>query len=117
MQQFLLFIIFLAGSLMIAAPAMAQEGGETFIITAEELATAVTSAQDGDTIEVNGGVFQGSLDIDKRPAIKTRIFGLDHAGTIFDTDIGNLGERDACTTWVTMGRLRSFSSESRTSRG
>jgi nitrous oxidase accessory protein len=66
MRRYLLLFLVLAGGSIIAAPAMAQESGETFVITAEELATAVAAAHDGDTIEVNGGVFQGSLDIDKR---------------------------------------------------
>ena len=63
-MRLLLFAVFCL--LITAAPAIAQEGGETFVITAEELATAVAQAQDGDTIEVNGGIFQGSLEIDKR---------------------------------------------------
>jgi nitrous oxidase accessory protein len=58
--------LFLAAALLFAAPVMAQDGGRTFVISAEELAMAVAQAQDGDTIEVNGGVFHGSLDIDKR---------------------------------------------------
>ena len=61
----LLFIL-LALALMQFAPAWAQTTGETFVITAEELAATVAAAQDGDTIEVNGGTFRGNLDIDKR---------------------------------------------------
>ena len=60
----LLFSVFCF--LFFVAPAMAQEGGETTVVSAEELATTIAAAQDGDTIEVNGGVFQGSLVIDKR---------------------------------------------------
>lgn len=51
--------------LLFAAPAVAQEN-ETFVVTAEELQTAVANAQDGDTIEVHGGVYYGPLEIDKQ---------------------------------------------------
>jgi nitrous oxidase accessory protein len=52
--------------LFTVTPARAQDDGETIVITAEELATAVAAAQDGDTIEVYDGVFRGSLVVDKR---------------------------------------------------
>ncbi|MCP4422747.1 MAG: nitrous oxide reductase family maturation protein NosD [Chloroflexi bacterium] len=42
---------------------LAQADGAT--ITAEELATAVSNANPGDTIRVSGGTYVGSLDIDK----------------------------------------------------
>lgn len=46
-------------------PAAAQDSGETFVITAEQLATAVAAATGGDTIEVHGGTFAGKLVVDK----------------------------------------------------
>jgi len=65
MQRILLFPLFLAGSLLLVAPVMAQERADTFFITADDLAATISAAQDGDVIEVNGGTYYGSLDIDK----------------------------------------------------
>ena len=52
--------------LLTAGRTTAQSEGEVIRITAEELATAVSQAVDGDTIEVTGGVYHGSLEIDKQ---------------------------------------------------
>lgn len=43
----------------------AQEEGQVISVTAEELTTAVSQANPGDTIEVTGGTLKGSLLIDK----------------------------------------------------
>lgn len=59
-----LFLFFLCW-LLLTMPAAAQEKRPVLRITAEELATAVASAKEGDTIEVESGTFNGSLQIDK----------------------------------------------------
>jgi nitrous oxidase accessory protein len=41
------------------------QDGTTINITADQLPAAIAQAHDGDTIVVNGGVFHGSLEIDK----------------------------------------------------
>lgn len=72
MNRFLFLLLLLFSGLALTAPAFgratvkAQEGGKTFSVTAEELAMAVAAAQDGDTINVQGGTYTGSLEIDKR---------------------------------------------------
>ena len=66
MQRFFLLFLLLAGGLIYTVPASAQEGGETFVVTAEDLATAVGAAKDGDTIDVQGGTYRGNLVVDKR---------------------------------------------------
>jgi nitrous oxidase accessory protein len=58
--------VVLLGGLFMVSPAQAQAPDATVTITAEELATAVAAARDGDTIEVRGGTFSGKLVIDKR---------------------------------------------------
>lgn len=63
-------LLFAVSSLLTAvSPAMAQGSAappvRMIVITAEDLATAVAGAQDGDIIEVHGGVFQGTLEIDR----------------------------------------------------
>ncbi len=57
----LTMVCFLVGS----GSVLAQDDGDVIRITAEELATAVAAAQPGDTIEVTGGTYTGSLEIDK----------------------------------------------------
>lgn len=52
---------FLVGS----GSVLAQNEGDVIRVTAEGLATAVTNAQPGDTIQVTGGTSTGSLEIDK----------------------------------------------------
>lgn len=49
--------------LWVAGAVSAQEAD--FVIPAEKLATAVSQARNGDTIEVTGGTYFGSLEIDK----------------------------------------------------
>ena len=81
----LFLLLVLAGGLLVTIPALAQEGAETFVVTAEELPLAVAAANAGDTIEVNGGVLRGSLEIDKPLTIRGEnwpvIDGLDQ-GTV-----------------------------------
>lgn len=48
-----------------AAPALAQEAGQHRTVSADELGVAVAQANEGDTIEVTGGVYFGSLEIDR----------------------------------------------------
>ena len=66
MRRCVLIFSFLLVVMLAAVPAFAQDGSEPIVVTAEDLATAVAAAKDGDTIEVNGGIYQGFLDIDKR---------------------------------------------------
>ena len=65
----LFLLLLFAGGVLYGMPALAQESGDVVVVTAEELPSAVASAAEGDTIEVNGGVLQGSLEIDKRLTI------------------------------------------------
>lgn len=61
------FICLGLGLLIGAAGQMAAQGnGAVRRISAEELATAVSQADVGDTIEVAGGVYHGLLEIDKQ---------------------------------------------------
>lgn len=63
-RLFLLILLagwFLAG----VGSVLAQADGGVIRVTAEELATAVADAQPGDTIEVTGGTYAGSLEINK----------------------------------------------------
>lgn len=63
-RLFLLILLagwFLAG----VGSVLAQAEGGVIRVTAEELATAVADAQPGDTIEVTGGTYAGSLEINK----------------------------------------------------
>ena len=66
LRRSLILLAALVCGLLLVAPARAQTPGETIVITAEQVGTAVAAAQDGDTIEVHGGVFSGALEIDKR---------------------------------------------------
>ncbi len=68
MQHLLLLLLF-AGSLLYALPALAQGSGNVIVVTADELSSAVAAAAEGDRIEVNGGILQGSLEINKRLTI------------------------------------------------
>ena len=58
---FLLFICLFGG----AARLFAQAEGQVTTVTAENLATAVADANPGDTIQVTGGVYHGSLEVNK----------------------------------------------------
>jgi nitrous oxidase accessory protein len=64
--RFIGFSLLVCLALSNVSTAMAQPGGQTVKITAEMLATVISQADDGDTIEVSGGVYHGSLEIDKR---------------------------------------------------
>jgi nitrous oxidase accessory protein len=65
LRRFLSLLLITACGLPFAIPAQAQDSGETIIIPAEELANTIAAAHEGDTIAVHGGVFKGSLEIDK----------------------------------------------------
>ncbi len=60
-----LLVVTLGWLLMGSGSVLAQAEGNVTRVTAEELATAVAAAQPGDTIEVTGGIYVGSLEIDK----------------------------------------------------
>ncbi|GJM40011.1 MAG: NosD protein [Ardenticatenaceae bacterium] len=63
--QFAFSLLLLAFILLTkSGQTLAQSDGDT-IITAVDLKTAVANAQPGDTIQVSGGTFMGSLVIDK----------------------------------------------------
>lgn len=64
-RHFVILLLLICCSLLLAAPVVAQSEGKTITITAEDLATAVAEAQNGDTIEVDGGIHKGSIVIDK----------------------------------------------------
>ena len=64
-----LLLLLLGRWTVITRPVQAQEGGQTHVVTAGELPAAVAAAAAGDTIEVNGGILQGSLEIDKRVTV------------------------------------------------
>mgnify|MGYP003572639473 FL=1 len=55
-----LFFLFLS-----AARVGGQESGREITVTADNLATAIIRASDGDIINVSGGTYYGSLEIDK----------------------------------------------------
>lgn len=55
----------LVAGLLVSGRVQAQAEGQVIAISAEDLATAVSQASPGDTIEVTGGVYKGSLLIDK----------------------------------------------------
>lgn len=58
-------VLLLVGALFGSRQAQAQAKGTVITISADELATAVANANPGDTLKVIGGVYQGSLLIDK----------------------------------------------------
>ena len=59
------FVLLLIGLLLSNGRLLAQTDGQIISISAEELETVVSDANPGDTIEVTGGTFFGSLHIDK----------------------------------------------------
>lgn len=63
---FLIFWLVIWGT---TTPAFALKAGEVVVITAEELPQAIALAKDGETIEVNGGTYHGSLEVDKRLSV------------------------------------------------
>lgn len=64
-KRLVLLVLALGWLLVGSGSVLAQAEGAVIRVTAEELATAVTNAQPGDTIEVTGGTYTGSLEIDK----------------------------------------------------
>ncbi|MDX1416104.1 MAG: nitrous oxide reductase family maturation protein NosD [Candidatus Promineifilaceae bacterium] len=63
--KLLIMPLLLILGLLIIRPVLAQEHTDTIVTTAENLAEVIAVAEDGDTIEVNGGVYHGTLLIDK----------------------------------------------------
>jgi nitrous oxidase accessory protein len=61
--KWLILLVGLGWLLLSASTTAAQEAD--FVVSAEQLATAVSQAQNGDIIEVTGGTYFGSLEIDK----------------------------------------------------
>ena len=61
----LLSLLPLLLTLWLVAPVAAQDSEANIVISAADLATAVAAAHEGDTIEVRGGTYHGSLVIDK----------------------------------------------------
>ncbi len=62
-RSFLTFM--LTAALLAVLPLQAQESEAANAVTANMLPTAIANAVDGDTIEVQGGVLQGQLEINK----------------------------------------------------
>ncbi|MCP4357822.1 MAG: nitrous oxide reductase family maturation protein NosD [Chloroflexi bacterium] len=63
-KRLVLLLLALGWFLVGSGSALAQDTGDVIRVTAEELATVVAAAQPGDTIEVTGGTYTGSLEID-----------------------------------------------------
>ena len=70
MKRFVFFVLLLMGVLWGNSRVDAQTEGQVISVSAAELATAVSNATPGDTIEVTGGVYQGALVIDKPLTIR-----------------------------------------------
>ncbi|MBE2220752.1 MAG: nitrous oxide reductase family maturation protein NosD, partial [Anaerolineae bacterium] len=65
MRRWAVLALVLVAGLLVSGRVQAQAEGQVIAISAEDLATAVSQASPGDTIEVTGGVYKGSLLIDK----------------------------------------------------
>ena len=65
MRWTVVFLIMLAVLWLPLMSVSAQSEGGAITVSAEELAAAITQANPGDTIIVTGGVYAGSLEIDK----------------------------------------------------
>lgn len=68
----LFWFLCLAVTLLSVSPLRAQEERQTIVVDAAGLPPAVAAAQDGDIIEVHGGVLRGRLNIDKALTLRGR---------------------------------------------